>query len=139
MSVDIKLVPHTVFLFCACRSGRVRVLSPDGCVTQHTPPAAFTPASWTRTTQTGMAFNCCHRPNNRQSKSDSHHSPCQSVPCVLSWKQVHICLMLSLHLHLDGTHTRNNMLLWLDIPADVSSKGQLAGARRYRQAESKPQ
>ncbi|KAL0038853.1 hypothetical protein WJX79_010718 [Trebouxia sp. C0005] len=35
------------------QSGRVRVLSPDGCVTQHTLPAASTPASWTRTTQTG--------------------------------------------------------------------------------------
>ncbi|DBA96914.1 hypothetical protein WJX82_005465 [Trebouxia sp. C0006] len=37
----------------AFQSGKVRVLSPDGCVTQHTLPAASTPASWTRTTQIG--------------------------------------------------------------------------------------
>ena len=51
---------------CLCRSGRVRVLAPDGAVREYVPPATLsseiaTPGTWTRTTPSGLplpdAFN----------------------------------------------------------------------------------
>ena len=47
---------------CGCRSGRKRVVSPDGCVAEYTPAhqsaTGTSPAYWTRTGLTGQNA-CC--------------------------------------------------------------------------------
>ena len=63
-------------------------------------------------------------------------SVCLNVLC--NGNQTQNCLMLSLDLHPDSTHTANNRLLWSDVPADVRGKGQLPAICRHWQAKSKP-
>ena len=71
---------------CFCRSGRVRVLAPDGAVCEYVPPAVLssglaTPGTWTRTTPSGLPI-----PNGLEVPAGcSDHSPLSAtieVCCV---------------------------------------------------------